>query len=132
MAYLQRKAPLKPRKAPLRRSPVKSRRKPKSHAETRGGEPFLDYLHGCPCVFRFLGPCTGPIQAAHLTPKRLKSMGKKGDWTWQAPVCLSHHQDWDQYRGDFEGWDAERREIIATEFRDWIQRSWVAYQGLGL
>lgn len=134
MGYIRiripRNAPLPPRKAPIKRGPVKSRRKPRSYAETRGPKEFHAWLHEEPCVARcLLTHCAGPIQAAHFTPKNEKATGRKGHWTFQVPMCMGHHAEWDGHRGQFAGWTPEEREGFRADMVERTRRDWAAYRG---
>lgn len=127
---LTRTKPLPPRKAAIKRGPVRSRRKPKSHAATRGSKAFLDWLHMQPPVCRHLPtPCAGAVQAAHLTPKGVKAVGRKGPWEFQVSMCGKHHAEIDQHRGCFEGWSPFERQVWMECAVSSTQAAWRAFLG---
>ena len=97
------------RSTPLRRSPL--RRKRLRRLDRPGSDPgYKAWVHTQCCSVGSMGLgwwCEGPIQQAHL--RNGTGIGRKEPDRNSIPLCRSHHEQYDQHRGVFEGWDRSRR-----------------------
>lgn len=93
------------RKVPLLRSYMKPKPPRRLLKETEEEREYKAWLHTLPCVVT--GYEGDQIQAAHMGEGGLGQ--KKGTWFEAVPMRFDVHADWDQRKGQFEGWDDDHR-----------------------
>jgi hypothetical protein len=84
------------------------RRSPRRLTRKGADRPYIAWLHTQPCVLTgLLSNWSGGIQASHI--RRQTGLGLKPPDRQALPMLRSVHEDWEQRKGFFRGWDDQRR-----------------------
>lgn len=103
----------------------------KGQREVRQTDPgFLAYLRRQPCEARGFGPCSGPIEAAHVRYSDAAAgainpgMQRKNHDRHANPLCRGHHQRDQHRRSERAFWEGLGKDAYAT-----AARHFSAYRG---
>lgn len=88
--------------------------------ETDEEKEYKAWLHTEACVWT--GYEGELIQAAHMGEGGMGQ--KKGTWFEAVPMRFDVHADWDQRKGDFDGWSDEKRRAYGDH---WIAKTKAAW-----
>jgi hypothetical protein len=97
-----------------RSKPMRRRSARRIQRETPGDRLYVSWLHLrlCVGVAIYGHVCHGRIEQSH--ERKHTGLSLKAPPRRSVPMCSKLHQDWEQHRGPFEGWDRDRR----VEFMD--------------